>query len=211
MAYQKQDFSALAQFMPEGCLEDVLTYIYGHKIQLKITPNRNSILGNYSFNPQTGKHSITINGTLNKYSFLVTMLHEIAHCICFKQFGNNAAPHGAQWQNIFSVLLKQFLAKNIFPQDLVVALQKNVHNPKASSCSDIHLQKALELYDEPQADAKIYVEQIPDNAFFITPKGLVFKKLQKRRTRYLCEQATTKQHFLFPALYKVKPYSLATS
>ncbi len=211
MAYQKQDFTALANFMPEGCLDAVMEYIVAHKVQLKITPNRNSILGNYSHDVRTSKNSITINGTLNKYSFLVTLLHEIAHCLCFAQYGVRAAPHGAEWQNIFSGLLQQFLAKNVFPEDIVQALHKNVYNPKASSCSDVHLQKALEKYDANQDEDLQYVEQIPLNNYFITAKGIVFKKLQKRRTRYLCENSDTKQHFLFPALYKVKPYHFATS
>lgn len=211
MGYKRQDFSALANFMPDNCLEDVLEYIYLHKIQLKITPSRNSILGNYRYNPADGKHAISINGTLNKYSFLVTLLHEIAHCLCYVQHGNNASPHGAEWQNIFSKLLQQFISKDIFPADIVAALQRNVHNPKASSCSDVHLQKALEKYDNIIDEYNIYVEQIADDNFFITPKGIVFKKLYKRRTRYLCEHIITKQKFLFPALYKVKSHNLATS
>jgi SprT protein len=211
MAYKREDFSALANFMPPHCLESVLVYINEHKIQLKITPSRNSILGNYSYNPKTRKHCITINGTLNQYSFLITLLHEIAHCICFVQYGRKASPHGAQWQYIFSGLLQEFISKNIFPDDILNALHKNVYNPKASSCSDIHLQKALEKYDATSDLELCYLEQIALNQYFITSKGKIFIRLQKRRTRYLCEEVNSKLHYLFPALYKVKPYTFATS
>ncbi len=211
MAYQKQDFSALANFLPPGCLEDILPYIFDHKIQLKITPDRSSILGNYIYNTHTKRHSISVNGTLNPFSFLVTLLHEIAHCLCFVQFGKNAAPHGLEWQSIYSQLLQEFIKKNIFPQDIVEALLKNVHNPKASSCADASLQKALEKYDTNKPQSVVYVEDIPLYQHFITAKGKIFKKLKKRRTRYLCSELNTNELFLFPPLYKVKPYSIGTS
>jgi SprT protein len=105
MPKEKVEFSALADYLPDGCLEAVLEYIYLHKVQLTITKARGSILGDYR-HPYNGKgHRISVNGDLNKYTFFVTLLHEIAHLITFEQHGRKAIAHGKEWKTNFGKLL----------------------------------------------------------------------------------------------------------
>jgi predicted SprT family Zn-dependent metalloprotease len=44
-----------------------------------------------------GKHEITVNSNLNKYKFLITLIHEISHLVAFEKFGRNIKPHGNEW------------------------------------------------------------------------------------------------------------------
>ena len=39
-------------------------------------------------------HRISVNGNLNKYSFLITLIHELAHLLTFTQYKNRVDPHG---------------------------------------------------------------------------------------------------------------------
>ena len=173
---------------------------------MSVTPERKSILGNYQFDSQTNTNKISVNGTLNPYNFLITLLHEIAHCICFTNYRNKVLPHGKEWQQIFSILLEKFIAKNVFPEDIIKALHKNLNSPKASSCSDAHLLKTLSKYDTVTDDS-VFVESIEAQLYFTNSKGQIFKKLDKQRTRYICEEIKTGKKYLFPALYKVKIYN----
>ena len=79
MSKKEVPLHALAAYVPEGSLEPVLEYLHRYKIHLTITKERNSILGDYRHAINQKNHRISVNGNLNKYAFLVTLLHEIAH------------------------------------------------------------------------------------------------------------------------------------
>jgi SprT protein len=205
MAYQKKKLAALADFMPPNCFDDVFLYLRQYNIQLTITPQRKSIHGNYQYNFITKQNKISINGTLNKYAFLITLIHEIAHCVCLHQHGRKVSPHGQEWQDIYSQLLLQFTNKNIFPEAIHRQLQHTIHNPKASSCADPRLEKILATFNTNAAEQQIvYVEDLAPNELFITPDNRTFICLEKRRTRYLCQEIETKKNFLFPGIYQIK-------
>jgi SprT protein len=205
MAYQKKNLQALANFMPDDSFDTIFEYLQQYSIQLTITPQRKSIHGNYQYNFITKQNKISVNGSLNKYAFLITLIHEIAHCICMHQHGRKASPHGAEWQSIYSQLLVQFTAKNIFPADIFVQLQKTITNPKASTCADPSLEKVLAKYNANAAEQQIvYVEDLVDGELFITPDNRIFICLQKQRTRYLCQEVSTKKKYLFPGIYQIK-------
>jgi hypothetical protein len=38
---------------------------------------------------------------------------------------------------------------------------------------------------------------------FKTEKGQIFKMIEKRRTRFLCEEECTGKRYLFPSIYEV--------
>jgi predicted SprT family Zn-dependent metalloprotease len=71
-------------------------------------------------------HRISVNGNLNKFSFLITLLHELAHLLAFENYGNRIQAHGKEWKFVYSNLLKDFIDKKIFPPDVESAL-KNLY------------------------------------------------------------------------------------
>ena len=91
----------------------------------------------------------------------------------------------------------------IFPAELQVHLSKYLVNPAASSCSDLNLMRILENYDQPKPGMMV-VEQIGQGILFFTPDGRCFKKGEKLRKRFKCEEVATRRIYLFNPLAKVK-------
>ena len=203
MSNTKVDFSALQKYMPDGSYEPVLAYIYEYKIQLTIARSRQSVLGDYRHAHQGKGHRISVNGDLNKYSFLVTLLHEIAHLITFEKHGRKVQPHGQEWKHFFGNLLANFIGKNIFPDDVEKALNKSIKNPAASSCGDEKLLRVLKKYDAPK-EGIIFIEQLQEGAIFEIKGNRVFQKGEKIRKRFKCKEIATNKWYLFSPVYEVK-------
>lgn len=211
MAKEKISYDAFAAYLPPGALERVIPWFEKYTIRLVITRERKTILGNY-LNPHRGHphHAITINGNQNPYSFLVTLLHELAHLEAFVQYQNRIAPHGTEWQNIYRQIMIGFLGVQVFPDELERAIALSLKKVKAGSCSDPKLYKALAAYDPDPVDGLSWVEELPPGSYFVTKEGNVYQLIEKRRTRYLCEQLSTKKRYLFQGVVRVKPIDKAT-
>ena len=203
MPKKEAPISALQYFLPPNTYEPVLAYLHQHKVHLTVAQERKSILGDYRHRLHDKNHRISVNGNLNKYSFLITLLHELAHLLTFEKFGNRIAPHGREWKTIFGQLLAQFIEHNIFPEDIKRALMQSLHDPAASSCSDEGLLRVLKHYDEKETHL-IFVEAIPEGALFKTHDGKVFRKGEKVRKRFKCEEVKTRKLYLFSPIYEVE-------
>lgn len=203
MSKTKVDFSALQSYLPDGSYEPVLEYLQEHKIQLTITRSRSSVLGDYRHAHENKGHRISVNGDLNKFSFLITLLHEIAHLITFIKQANRVQPHGAEWKANFAGILTVFVAKNIFPTDVETALKSSITNPAASSCSDIKLLRVLKNYDQKKEEI-YFVEQLPTGQLFEIKGNRVFEKGEKIRKRFKCKEVATGKWYLFSPVSEVK-------
>ena len=203
MSKTKVDFSALEPYLPAGSLEPVLVYIQQHKIQLTITRSRSSVLGDYRHAHEGKGHRISVNGDLNKYSFLITLLHEIAHLITFEKHRRHAQPHGVEWKTNFGEILGLFISKNIFPDDVKNALISSIKNPAASSCSDVKLLRVLKKYDHRNEDI-FFVEQLPVGQLFQIKGNRIFEKGEKIRKRFKCKEIATGKWYLFSPVSEVK-------
>ena len=202
MAREKRPFEELKEFLPEGSYEFVLQDILQYKVQLTLTQERKTVLGTY-MHPFAGKgHRITVNSNLNKYSFLVTLLHELAHLFTYEKYKGKVAPHGKEWKHDFAEILKEYLQKNIFPGDVASALLRSLKNPGASTCADIPLQLALKKYD-PLVAGMLMVQDLVDGQLFQLTDGRTFKRGERQRTRFRCEEVNTRKLYLFSKLYEV--------
>src|ERR1039458_645563 len=95
MKKQETSFSFLEQFLPQGAWEQVAPFFKTHAIHLTLTHERKSVLGDYRHPvADSPYHRISINANLNPYSFLITLLHELAHMFTFVHFEFKAPPHG---------------------------------------------------------------------------------------------------------------------
>jgi hypothetical protein len=201
MAKKEAPISVLQDFLPPHTYEPVLQYLQYYKVHLTIAKERKSILGDYRSKTLSQAHRISINGNLNQYAFLITLLHELAHLLAFEKWGNRIFSHGKEWKAVFGQLLSQFIEKNVFPPDLRIALMHSLHDPAASSCADENLLRVLKTYDKKSA-ALQFVEDIPEGAFFKTHDGKIFRKGEKLRKRYRCEEVNTKRIYLFSPVYE---------
>ena len=115
MPKQEAPLHQLKQYLPEGSFDEVSGYLLQYKVQLTITRERKSVLGDYRNSFADKNHRISVNGNLNPYSFLITLLHELAHLFTYERFGHRVQAHGPEWKNEYSKVLSQFLLKKIFP------------------------------------------------------------------------------------------------
>lgn len=205
MPKKEAPLSALAAYLPPGTLEPVLHYLHRYRVHLTVARERKSILGDYRHRHGSHTHRISVNGNLNPYAFLITLLHELAHLLTFERWGNRVAAHGQEWKQLFGQLLAQFLSHDVFPADIRKVLLQSLHNPAASSCADEALLRTLKKYDEGKAGtAAHFVESLAVGALFKTGDGRVFQKGEKLRKRYRCVEVATKRVYLFSAVYEVE-------
>ncbi|MDQ3552100.1 MAG: SprT-like domain-containing protein [Bacteroidota bacterium] len=203
MAKKEAPISHLQQFLPPGTYEQVFNYLHLYNVHLTIARERKSILGDYRHRTYDRNHRISVNGNLNPYAFLITLLHELAHLLQYEQYGNKVYAHGQEWKIIFSKLLAQFIEHNIFPADVKHALVRSLTNPAATSCADDGLLRVLKTYDKNN-DHLLLIEQVPANALFKTNDGKVFQKGKKLRKRYQCVELSSKKLYLFSPVYEVE-------
>lgn len=203
MSKQEAPLEYLERYMPAGSAQLVMQYLHQYKVHLTITRERKSLYGDYRHATHDRNHRISVNGNLNKYSFLITLVHELAHLVTFQQFGNRVASHGKEWKQVFAFLLKDFLAGSIFPDDVKQALLKSLHDLPASSCADDNLMRVLKRYDNNSPDL-VMVEQIAEGNLFALEDGRIFKRGKKLRKRYECVEVKTRKLYLFSPVYEVR-------
>ncbi len=204
MAKKEVPLLSLNDFLPEGSYQPVAHYLNYHKVHLTVTRKRETLLGDYRHAHRDKAHRISINGNLNKYSFLITLLHELAHLFTFEQYGNRVAPHGAEWKKIYGQILADFTGKGFFPSDVESTLLSSLRNPAATTCGDEQLLRVLRNYDAKKSHIKL-VEELPEGQPFRIKADRYFIRGEKLRTRYKCYEPATKKWYLFSGLYEVEP------
>lgn len=192
----------LRAHVPEQAYEYLVHLITENNIHFKITRPRKTKLGDYRYDPQHKTHQITVNENLNPYAFLVTAVHELAHFIQFKNHQRKRiAPHGIEWKTAFQQLMIPLLQEDVFPSEIRSSLTKHLQNPKASSCADPKLMRLLENYD---SNPRTRVEDLPNGTLFQLDGHRVFRKEEKRRTRFRCTDVATNRTWFVHGLAEVK-------
>lgn len=207
MAKKEVPIATLQDYLPEGTYGYVLEYLRLHKVHLTVAKQRKSILGDYRHRTANDNHRISVNGNLNKYSFLITLLHELAHLLTFERFGNRVMSHGREWKTIYGALLAKFLEQKLFPADIAAELVASLANPAASSCAEDGLMRILRRYD-PHAEKVKMIEELAEGTQFRTPDGRVFRRGQRLRKRYHCVEIATQKLYLFSPVYEVMPVTV---
>ena len=186
--------TVLEKYIPEHSVDICFELIKLHQVHLKIVNERVTRHGDYR-KGLSGKHEITVNTSLNKYRFLITLIHEISHLVAFEKYGRNIKPHGEEWKMTFQRLMVPFIRPEIFPNQLLPLLARHFRNPKASSDTDATLSLALKQFD-PEND-KNYVFEIPYGSIFRIHNGKIFKKIALRSKRFECIEISSGKTYLF--------------
>lgn len=203
MAKQEAPLDLLQRYLPPGTYDAVMLYLRQHRVHLTITRERKSILGDYRHRTTHANHRISINSSLNKYAFLITLLHELAHLFTFEQYGNRVQAHGREWKMIYGQVLHQFVTTKVFPPDIERELLRSLQNPAASSCAEDDLLRVLRKYDAKNTHQRL-VEELAMDALFRCNDGRIFKKGKKLRKRFQCTDIKTGRVYLFSPVYEVE-------
>lgn len=195
------DKKILHQYFPEQAVEIAIEWIEKKKVHFRISKDRSTKLGDYRPPIRYGNHRISVNHNLNRFSFLITFVHEYAHLLTWEKYERKAQPHGKEWKATYRDLMTQIIATSAFPEDIQKELEKSIINSKAASTSEIALSRILKQYDTGFSNPLL--EELPEGSLFLVENGMVFKKGEKRRTRYKCINMSNKKTYLVHALTPV--------
>ena len=194
--------SILYKYIPEKAVPTISEWIFKFDFKLRIKKSRTSKYGDYRPPVKGENHLITINHDMNKFAFLITLVHEIAHLSNYNKNKDTVKPHGEEWKLHYKLLMQQFLIPDIFPSDVIIALRKYMSNPAASSCSDTNLLRVLKNYDTRQHT--VLLEELPINTIFQYNKNRNFIKGEQIRKRFKCKELQTNRMYLFNPLTEVQ-------
>lgn len=192
----------LSKYLPEHSVHACFELIKTNNVHLKIVNERQTRHGDYR-RAIGGKHVITVNANLNKYRFLITLVHEISHLVAYEKFGRFIKPHGNEWKITFQRLMAPFIAPDIFPHAVLPLVANHFRNPTASSDTDARLAFALKQFDERKPDVN-YIHEVPSGSLFRIKNGRIFQKKGLRVKRYECLEVKTGRLYLFNANAEVE-------
>jgi hypothetical protein len=173
-----------------------------YKFDFFLSRPRQSRLGDFTTKPGFAPR-ITVNVNLNPYNFLITYLHEVAHCVVYREYKTRGrkriSPHGQEWKHEFTKLLLPVMNEQIFPTDILKPLLLYAKSPKASTGADQILYNAIKKYDDQAlSDNKIALVHLTEGANFVF-HNRVFVRGSLRRTRVLCTDKVSQRRYTIPA------------
>jgi len=190
----------LEKYLPVAAVPKIMEWLSNSNVQLNISKRRSTKLGDYRPPHRVSYHKISVNHDLNKYQFLLTLVHELAHLKTFEKFKNRIRPHGKEWKSDFKDLMVPFLNDTVFPSDLLIPIKKYMDNP-SSSTSNSALLNEFRKYDGPKD--YLTLDELPMHSFFRIHNGVVFKKIEKLRKRYKCIRTDNNRIYLVSSMAKV--------
>ncbi len=198
----------MRKFIPESSIQGIVYWLQKYNVQLTVTRPRKTKLGDYRSPWKDAGHRISINGDLNPYAFLVTLIHEFAHLFTHEEYKERVKPHGPEWKSNYKIAMDYFLDKGVFPKDIEMAIRSYMIDPAASSCVDQNLYSILRKYDdeEQEPDGMIQIGDLNEGEMFAFPDDKkVFEKGPLMRKRYRCKELLSGRMYAVSGIAKVFP------
>lgn len=189
----------LRKQLPAASWVVVEQWLRRNPLEVRISKPRSTKLGDYRTASGTQPHRVSVNSDLNKYSFLVTLVHEFAHYTTYTKAKRWSSPHGRLWKMEYQRLMRPFLSRAVFPADVLKALEHHLNDAPASSCTDKDLMRVLRKYDR---DPQPMLEEIPERSVFRF-NDRIFVKGQQLRKRYKCHCLNDRRIYLIDPLAPV--------
>lgn len=173
----------------------------------RIVKPRRTRLGDFRALPNGTTH-ITVNADLNPYAFLITYIHEVAHCAVYHTYKRPGKPHGSIWQAQFQRLMAPLLTESVFPADVLAPLRYYMSRPAATTSAQPALMQALRRYNAQSPILPINGQQelrqlVEGQLFQLQKKRYIKGKL--RRTRVVCKDIQSGRSYAILADVLVSP------
>jgi hypothetical protein len=191
----------LSKHLPEGSVDMIMDCIRLNKVHLKVTRARSGKLGDYIYNKNGIKHTISINHNLHPFQFLITLLHELAHMMVREKYKKRVLPHGPEWNHEFRMISMPFIAAAVFPENVKLAFERHTSKGYASTSVDMELMLVLRSYENKPKVATI--SDLSNGTVFIY-NGRLFRKVDLVRKRYRCISLDNNRIYLFSPLAEIK-------
>jgi|TARA_B110000444_G_scaffold26621_1_gene22009 hypothetical protein len=188
-------------YIPKSSISLVENLINENNLLIKIVKIRKTKHGDFK-KFRDGSSQITINHIDNKYRFLITLIHELAHFRVNRNLIRRVKPHGTEWKKTFQLLMLPFLNNTIFPNKILSDLANYLKNPSATTDSNINLVISLSKYDVESST--VFLFDILNETLFQHNKNKIYKKIGKLRKRYICEEIRSKRRYLFSPVTRVE-------
>ena len=189
-------------YIPVSSFDYVKKIVAEDNLLIRLVKERKTKHGDFR-KLKNGFNQITINYNKNQFRFLITLIHELAHFRVSNNMNKSIRPHGIEWKKTFKNMMLPLLNNKIFPDEILSKLAKHLKNPSASSDSDIDLVISLNKYDLDNDDS-CFLFDISNNSFFEYREAKIYKKINKLRKRYICEEIKTGKKYLFSPVSRVK-------
>jgi hypothetical protein len=184
----------LTRYLPPQAVASAVAMWQAYPFHFTVTRKRSSKYGDYRYDPVSKEHTITVNGDLNPFAFLVTYVHEFAHLTTIVRFGTKVSPHGVEWQEEFKQAAIPFLTEAILPPDVLRVWRAHMVKPRASTTADLAMITVLRRYDQHNRAVPLFL--LPEQSHFAY-NGKVYVKGKTLRTRLYATELPSGKRYLF--------------
>ncbi len=175
----------IARNFPPESIAYVRSFFEKYNFHFSVSLPRKTKKGDFRFRyDKKSIPTITVNGDLNKYEFLLVFIHEMAHFFVYLESSFKEKKHGERWKTIYHTLLTNVIEEVPLPQDIVRAWKEHLQHIKSSSSIDENLVKVFRKYDKKQIDSYLLKELNQGDCFIF--RNQQFRLVKFRRTRALC-------------------------
>ncbi len=171
---------AIAPYIPEGWNAAVIAMLSTGPMLVRVVRRRQTKHGDHRFTD--GFSIITLNGTENRWQFVLTLLHEVAHAHVAHGVSPRAAPHGREWKGAYRQLLHDH--HPLFPPDLAAPLMDYARNPLYAT--DAHPALAAALRKHDTMDLRSTVQELAPGQWFSLDGKTVMVKERLLRKWFQC-------------------------
>ncbi len=170
----------ISSFIPERASEKVFSFVRPYNVLIEVKSMRSS-LGKFQYGSNGGPHKIRIKQGISKELFLLVLLHEIAHLKAYIENGRAIKPHGKEWKNIFSDLLKEVIPLGVFPEKVMLGINEFMKNPGASM---VNSKMFYNCFDDFSSYVPIREMSVYD--YFVLKERYYYQILKTERDYILC-------------------------
>jgi predicted SprT family Zn-dependent metalloprotease len=200
----KEEFvKVIGKYFPAEAIDFAWFYFEKHDFSLKVTNARSSKKGDFKYHRDKNKKTtITINGDLCSYDFLIVYIHELAHYMVYHHADIfKAKAHGKEWQFFFKRLLDNVIEQTVLPPDIREAFKYHSLHIKSSTVLDQQLELVLDKY-RTKREGMVYLKDLSVGDQFIY-RGNLFRIDAFARTRVRCTLAKTNRKYLISSIADV--------